>query len=132
MRWMIVLAFVWGIFLSLPALATTVDSIQGKVSLNRGHGFQLVTRTTDADAGDLVMAGPDSKGRIVYSDGCVVGVYPGRVVTVEDRDPKALPGPCKQAGGFGPTDWPLALLALPAVPFLFINHENEHEHPASP
>jgi hypothetical protein len=125
------IVFVIGLFVSLPALAATVEVVEGQVSINRGHGFQQVAGTADAYASDSVMANPGGRGKIVYPDGCVVDVYPGAVVTVEDRDPKALPGPCKVAGA---PIWPyVAGAALIAAPIIIVTDQEEHRRvPRSP
>jgi hypothetical protein len=73
--------------LSLPALAASVDSIQGQVSVNRGNGYQRVAASTEAKAGDQVMASPAGSANIVYADGCVVSVKPGAVVSVGAQSP---------------------------------------------
>jgi len=67
----------------------------------------------------------------VYPDGCVVDVYPGTVVTVQDRDPKALPGPCKVAGApiFGdPVTYALAAALIAAPIVIVTTQEHEHKH----
>jgi hypothetical protein len=80
---------------ALPASAATVESIQGKVSINRGAGFQQIGTVTQANPGDLVMASPDSSAEIVYrfaatgslkdTEECRVKVAPGAVVSVTDE-----------------------------------------------
>ena len=81
-----------GACVGLPALAATtvatVQVIQGQVSINRGEGFQPAAGTAEAHNGDSVMVSPGGKGRIVYSSGCAVEVYPG-VVTVREGSCKA-------------------------------------------
>jgi hypothetical protein len=68
--------------LSSEASATTVTSISGKVSINRGNGFSRISTDTSAKGGDRVMAGPSGSAEIVYDDGCRVKVEPGAVVTI--------------------------------------------------
>lgn len=80
---------------SLPASAATVEAIQGKVSINRGTGFQQIGAVTQANPGDLVMASPDGSAEIVYrfaaagslkdTEECRVKVTPGAVVSVTDE-----------------------------------------------
>ena len=77
--------------MSLPAFATTVDSVKGKVLINRGEGFQQVTTGAQANAGDQLMAGPGGSAKLVYSDGCQVSVVPGRVVSVGKQPPCTAP-----------------------------------------
>ena len=85
------LVFVSLPFMSLPAFATTVDSVKGKVLINRGEGFQQVTTGAQANAGDQLMAGPGGSAKLVYSDGCQVSVVPGRVVSVGKQPPCTAP-----------------------------------------
>ena len=79
--------FIAATAVSLPTWAVagtaTVEVIQGQVSVNQGEGFKPATSRIEARIGDLIMASPGGKGRIVYSGGCVVDVYPGAVVAVQ-------------------------------------------------
>ena len=79
------------IFMSVPAFAATVDSVKGKVLINRGDGFQQVTTGAQANAGDQLMAGPGGSAKLVYSDRCQVSVIPGRVVSVGKQPPCTAP-----------------------------------------
>ena len=63
--------------------AATVEVIQGQVSINRGEGFKPAAGSIEARIGDLVMASPGGKARIVYLGGCAVDVGPGAVVAVQ-------------------------------------------------
>ena len=76
-----------GLLLTVPALAATVDSLQGQVSINRGDGFRRVTGPTQANIGDSVMVSPNGRARVVYPDGCAVNVDPGVVVTIAAQSP---------------------------------------------
>lgn len=70
------------------ALAATVTTIEGNISINRGSGFKPVTGGgTGAASGDKVMAGKNSTGQIVYENGYVVEVKAGEVVTVQAQPP---------------------------------------------
>lgn len=69
--------------------AATVDSIQGRVAINRGTGFQPVTTATSGKSGDRVMASPNSSAEIVYDNGCREKVEPGQVVTIKAEPPCA-------------------------------------------
>ena len=80
-----------GLLLSTPLLATDVEVIEGKVSINRGDGYQPLVERTSASPGDLVMASPNGSGKITYSDGCVVEVKPGAVVPVNESSPCTTP-----------------------------------------
>ena len=79
------------IFMSVPAFAATVDSVKGKVLINRGEGFQQVTTGAQANAGEQVMVGPGGSAKLVYSGGCQVSVVPGRVVSVGKQPPCTAP-----------------------------------------
>ena len=77
------LALTMSVILSSSAWAgPVVQAVTPQVSLNRGEGYKVVTGPTEVSIGDQVMAGPGGRGKIVYSDGCSVEVYPGAVVTV--------------------------------------------------
>lgn len=76
-----------GSILATPALGASVQSIQGEISINRGDGFRAVTAPIQTRAGDLVRASRDSHAKVVYEDGCVVEVRPGRVVRVSAISP---------------------------------------------
>ena len=112
MRHLTSITFITAVLLSSPAwAAVTIQSVTPEVSINRGQGYkEVVTAATEASAGDQVMAGPGGHGKIVYSDGCVVDVYPGAVVTVQAS--------CKAAKPMmlGETCDPKELNCPPAVP----------------
>jgi hypothetical protein len=82
-----------------PAFAATVDSVSGKVSINRGAGYAPAESGMTANPGDQVMAAPKGYARIIYSNGCVVEVRPGSVVRVSDRSP------CRAGGYFATSDF---------------------------
>ena len=117
--------FLLAAVLSLPALAASVDSIQGKVSINRGSGFKPLNGSTEANAGDQVMASPGGSANIVYPDGCVVKVDPGTVVTVQE------PSPCK-AGGDHPARPYIIGAAIVGgavgIAVVVSNNNNGHKH----
>jgi hypothetical protein len=73
------------------ASAATVDSIEGRVLLNRGDGFQVLAVATTANPGDKVMASPDGSAKLRYGDGCVIDVRPGAVVSVGEKSPCTAP-----------------------------------------
>ena len=87
MRWLVAPCFVAGVFLGSPALAATVQPVQGQVSINRGEGFQGLAGKTQARAGDLVMVSPGGSAKVLYSDGCTVNVKPVKVVSVGAKSP---------------------------------------------
>jgi hypothetical protein len=74
-----------GTLVCLPAMAATVKVVQGQVSVNQGQGYKQIAGAGAVSTGDQVMAAPDSRGKIVYADGCAIDVYPGAVVTVPER-----------------------------------------------
>jgi hypothetical protein len=116
------------------------------VLINRGNGFQRVASSTQANAGDLIMASPGGSAKVVYPGGCVVNVKPGAVITVRDQSPcgqaMRLEGDCRQAGpcptGFISELGPFAIGAGGALTGFLIStnqHEGQHEgrdDPASP
>ena len=70
---------------STPAHAATVRTIDGNVQINRGSGYERVRGTSQAKAGDTVMASPDGAAVIVYADGCAVSVRAGSVVSIASQ-----------------------------------------------
>jgi hypothetical protein len=100
---------------SAASSAATVKIIQGQVSINRGDGFKPATGTVEARVGDLVMANPGGKGRIVYSGGCVVDVYPGAVVAVQPGSCKVKPMLLGQS--CDPKELNCGIPAAPGTPF---------------
>jgi len=76
-------AFVFG----SAALAATVTPEQGEILVNSGSGFKPVKQALEVSPGDQVMARPKSAGRVVYSEGCVVRVSPGMVLTIAAKPP---------------------------------------------
>ena len=65
------------------ALAATLQPLQGRVQLNGKFG----SATRPVKAGDVITAGANSSARIVFSDGCVVGVAALTTVTVPSSSP---------------------------------------------
>jgi hypothetical protein len=106
--------FAFGVVLAFgsAASAATVTPEQGEILVNSGSGFKSVKQTLEVSAGDQVMAKPKSAGRVVYSEGCVVRVSPGMVLTIAPKPPCARsaqhietqaslppPGPQSQSSG---------------------------------
>jgi hypothetical protein len=79
------------LLLCCPAFAATVESVKGKVLINRGDGFQQATTGVQANVGDLLMAAPGGSATLVYPGGCQVSVIPGRVVSVGNKPPCTAP-----------------------------------------
>lgn len=69
---------------SSTALAATVQDIEGTVSIRSEGGFQKITAPVEVELGDTVMASPNGRAKIVYSDQCWMEVHPGEVVVVTD------------------------------------------------
>lgn len=80
-----------------PVLSASVVNIQGGVSINRGLGFKSVAGPTEVGAGDAVMVSKGGSAQIVYSDTCLVDVYPGPVIRVATSSP-CLSQPTQQPG----------------------------------
>lgn len=80
----------------LPAVAATVQSLAGRVLIDRGNGYTPVGTSTSAKTGDLVMAKPGGRGEIIYDDGCRQVVEVGAVIMV------GAASPCQS--GLGPVD----------------------------
>src|ERR1700683_2816816 len=78
------------LLLATPCFATTVEPVQGDVSLNKpGHGFQQIAETTIVEPGDLVMVSPNGSANVFYADGCRFVVQPGAVLTIAAISPCA-------------------------------------------
>jgi hypothetical protein len=91
MRYSSYAAFCAGMIVCSAASAATVDSIEGRVLLNRGDGFQVLTVATTANPRDKVMASPDGSAKLRYADGCVIDIRPGAVVSVGEKSPCTAP-----------------------------------------
>ena len=93
---------------SAPAVAATLSTVQGAVSVSSGGGFQRVASGTQVQPGDRVNVSQGGSARISYDNGCTLvldqpGLYhvPG--------DPT-----CTQPGTF-PSTTQLAVGAAVAV-----------------
>jgi hypothetical protein len=84
------------VFLCPAVFAATVAPVQGKVSINRGSGYEPMSGPTQAKVGDTVMASMGGSARVVYNDRCSVAVKPGRIVTIAPEPP------CKKTASFDP------------------------------
>jgi hypothetical protein len=69
----------------MPAVAATVEVLQGQVSVNQGQGYKQIAAKSAVSTGDQVMAAPGGRGRIVYPGGCALDVSPGAVVKVPEK-----------------------------------------------
>ena len=84
------------VFLCPAVYAATVASVQGKVSISRGSGYEPVSGPTQVNVGDTVLASPGGSARVVYNDQCSVAVKPGRIVAIAPEPP------CKKTASFDP------------------------------
>jgi hypothetical protein len=91
MRYLYPAAFCVGLLLCTAVSAATVDSIKGRILLNRGDGFQVLAAPTTANPGDKVMASPDGSAKLRYADGCVIDIHPKTVVSVGAKSPCTAP-----------------------------------------
>lgn len=73
------------------AQAATLQPLGGEVFVNRGGGYQLVTGPVEVNPGDAVMANPNGRATIIYSDSCSVNVQPDLVATVTPNPPCGNP-----------------------------------------
>lgn len=81
-------SFVLFLFMAISGLqAATVNTVTGQVLINRGAGYQKISGTASGNAGDKVLANPNSSATIVYENGCIVEVNPGQVVTIATQPP---------------------------------------------
>jgi hypothetical protein len=76
---------------SCPAFGATLESVKGKVLINRGDGFQSASSGMQANAGDRLMADPGGSAQLVYSEECQVKVVPGKLVSVGKQPPCTAP-----------------------------------------
>jgi len=80
------------ISVSHGALAAELVKLEGKVSVNRGDGFEPAKQGMVLKAGDKVLVGEDAAASLVYADpGCVYEIAPASVVTVSEVGP-CIPG----------------------------------------
>jgi hypothetical protein len=91
MRHLSCAAFCLGLLLCSAAAAATVDSIKGRILLNRGDGFEVLAAPAEAKPGDRIMASTGGSAKLLYADGCEVDVRPGAVVTVGTKSPCTAP-----------------------------------------
>lgn len=75
------------VFVLSPAFALSVDVKKGAVSLSKGQGFEGITGSNSAEAGNIVMTGPNGEAEIVYDNGCHVIVRARRTVKIDEEPP---------------------------------------------
>jgi len=86
------LALLGIISVSHSALAAELVKLEGKVSVNRGDGFEPAKQGMVLKAGDKVLVGEDAAASLIYADpGCVFEIAPASVVTVSEVGP-CIPG----------------------------------------
>jgi hypothetical protein len=66
-----------------------ITSSSGKVLVNQGEGFVLVSGMVSLNAGDTVMIGEESQAQISYATGCTVTAESTSVVTIAEVAPCA-------------------------------------------
>lgn len=82
-----------GIFaVSQDVVAAELVQLEGKVSVNRGDGFEPAKQGMVLKPGDQVLVGKESAASLVYAEpGCVFDIAEASVVTVSDVGP-CIPG----------------------------------------
>ncbi len=70
-------------------ISTTVQPLQGTLSINHGKGFLPVKARVAVTSGDRVMVSPRGSAMVVYADGCKVDVKPGTVMAIAPLSPCA-------------------------------------------
>ena len=86
-------------FVSSPAVAATVTPVHGTLLVNAGSGYKRLIVPMEVAAGNQVMANPGGRGEIAFSDGCVLKVEPGQVVTIPNESPCVRQGQHNETGG---------------------------------
>jgi hypothetical protein len=132
-------------FIGTPCFATTVEPVQGDLSLNRpGQGFKKVSEPTIVQPGDLVMVSANGTANVFFSDGCKYVLQPGSVLTINAISPCAAksfgqaPPPPPNGQQTGPFDDPAAwgfgaaVLGLTGFAGYEISQSNKNTKPASP
>jgi len=77
---------------SQTATAAELVKLEGKVSVNRGDGFEPAKQGMVLKAGDQVLVGKESAASLVYAEpGCVYEAPEASVTTVSDVGP-CIPG----------------------------------------
>lgn len=75
-----------GLGFSSASLASTLDSAQGGVLVNRGGGYVREATGAQLKPGDLVMVRPGGNAIVSYSGGCFVSVQVGSVYVVQPEN----------------------------------------------
>ena len=59
-----------------------LTSSEGKVLINKGHGFVPADGLVDLSVGDTVMVGKNSTAAVSFNSGCTVNVAPASVLKI--------------------------------------------------
>jgi hypothetical protein len=92
------------VLFGLPCLAAaskpvaSVEAITGKVLINRGQGFKEISGSAQANTGDQVMVQPGGRGKVLYTEGCMVDVLPGAVIGIAGSCKVAMAKPMTRPG----------------------------------
>jgi hypothetical protein len=129
-------AFIISLSLCTPAWAATLEVVKGDVSVKQGEGFRRVAGATEVYSGNQVMAGPGGQARIVYSDGCVVKVYPGSVMAVPRKCYKPMTAGLEAPPPPEPFPWVPVLLGAAVIGggicAIVCDHDDDRPRPRSP
>jgi hypothetical protein len=97
MRLPLVLSTTLLLAMSSAAQSALLKGIHGGVRVNQGKGYIAVHDAAELKPGDMVMVDAKSGARLLYPDGCDVGVKARSVMIVGDKSP------CSQmTAQFGP------------------------------
>jgi hypothetical protein len=127
MKLKLVVVAVLSLSANIAAQAATLNPIQGVIFTRAGsEGFHKVTAPTEVNPGDTVMAALDSNAQIVLSDGTVIPVGPGQVITIPQSGFAGT-----QTEGINPT---YALLGVGAAVGIGVGiyYATKTKNPASP
>ncbi len=96
-----------------PTMAATLTDANGGVMVNVGDGFKPGVNLQDLPVGTRVMAPANSTAKVIYNDGCMANVEPGRVYVVVAQPTCAIanstPGTSPAGPGAAPTGSEFAL-----------------------
>ena len=74
-----------------PLMAATLVPSAGRVSVNSGAGFRVVTSAVSVKPGDRVMVGQGGQASIQYGQGCSASVKRGSAIAVSPGIPCNVP-----------------------------------------
>lgn len=67
--------------------AATLTGIAGAIFVSQGAGYMPVKKPMKVNPGDSILANPGAGAQVVFDDGCVVEVQPGKVFVVGHVSP---------------------------------------------